>query len=384
MNHPLTWIDVHLDRLVQNYHTAQSLTKAEVTCVLKANAYGHGLAAVGKALQEAGCRSFAVSCGREALSLRQAGIQGQVLVMTPVLPEEMPLLIPLGITLTAVSPNGLANIGEAARQLSTVAQVDIKVDTGFHRLGISPCPEEAAAMGQAYRPYAPYLSPPGLYSHLGLISQERDMRQHESLLLARRMLEAEGIPIREMHLCDSIGLVRYPDFHHDRVRVGALLYGVRPFRSDDLPFVCLETLSFHATVTQVRHVPAGEPMGYGEMPLARDAVIATVSAGYGDGYPRHLSNGRGQVLIRNQRAPVAGLICMDQMMVDVSHIQGVAPGDTATLLGEGISYLEMSQWGDTNRNECLARLSARPIRRYWKNGELVHEQDDLLMLPFPH
>ena len=146
-----------------------------------------------------------------------------------------------------------------------------------------------------------------------------------------------------------------------------------------MPFECLETLTFRTTVAQVHHVAEGEIVGYGDdQILTRPSVIATLCAGYGDGYPRHLSNGKGQVIIRGHRAPVIGLVCMDQMMVDVTDIPDVAPGDTAELLGGGIGYGEMADWAETNRNECLSILSARPVRVYRQHGRIVTVTDDLL------
>lgn len=164
-----------------------------------------------------------------------------------------------------------------------------------------------------------------------------------------------------------------------RVRVGALLYGVRPFHTEHMPFEDRESLAFRTTVSQVRDVAAGEVVGYSDdQVLEHPARIATLCAGYGDGYPRCLSNGRGKVLIRGKLAPVVGLICMDQMMVDVSGIPEAAPGDVATLLGDGISYATYADWCNTNRNECISILSRRPVRVYRHGGKIVTVLDSLL------
>ena len=302
---PRTWIDIDLDALIANYQTAKGMTQALVTCVVKSNAYGHGAVRVAQALQEAGCESFAVSCAREGIELRRAGIRGEILVMG--------------------------------------------------------------------------LTEQGMFSHLGLITAQRDQAQYDALMRMQSMLEQRGLQLKDIHLCDSIGLVRYPAWHMSRVRVGALLYGVRPFHTEHMPFEDRESLAFRTTVSQVRDVAAGEVVGYSDdQVLEHPARIATLCAGYGDGYPRCLSNGKGKVLIRGKLAPVVGLICMDQMMVDVSGIPEAAPGDVATLLGDGISYATYADWCNTNRNECISILSRRPVRVYRQGGKIVTVLDSLL------
>lgn len=373
-----TWIDIDLDRLIANYRTARSLTQSTVTCVLKSNAYGHGAARVAQALQADGCRSFAVSCAREGFQLRKAGIQGEILVMGLTEEDALPESIREGLTLTAASAEDLQLMEGICAEEHLQVAVHLKADTGFHRLGIA-CTEEAAAKIGTVARGLHYVRLEGLYSHLGLINRERDEMQYQQLMTIKTLLEQQGVHVQDVHLCDSIGLVRYPQWHMSRVRVGALLFGVRPSRSQHMPFECLETLTFRTTVAQVHHVDAGEIVGYGDdQILTRPSVIATLCAGYGDGYPRHLSNGRGQVMIQGHRAPVIGLVCMDQMMVDVTDLPEVHPGNVADLLGGGIGYGEMADWAETNRNECLSILSARPVRVYWQKGQVVTVTDDML------
>lgn len=361
-----TWLDIDLDALAENYRTACSLTEATVTCVLKANAYGLGMPEVAKALSACGCRSFAVSCAREAMLLRKHGIEGEILNMGSSLPEDMPEQIREGISLTAASMSDLAAADLAAVRAGRDALIHLKVDTGFHRLGFTEA--EAASAAELLNTLH-HVCLQAVYSHLGLIDEAHDRLQFDRLMRFVHQLEQAGVQVPEWHLCDSIGLVRYPAYHGGRVRVGALLYGVRPSRSSHLPFDCLETVTFRTTVAQLHPVRQGDPVGYSDdAPLDHDAMIATLCVGYGDGYPRHLSNGRGKVLIRSRLAPVVGLVCMDQLMVDVTDIPGVQCGDTATLLGSGISYDDFAAWADTNRNECLTLLSSRPLRHYQFQG----------------
>lgn len=372
-----TWIDIDLDKLLANYRTACTLAPASVvTCVVKSNAYGHGAVRVAQALQEAGCRSFAVSCAREALELRKHGVAGEILVMGLADKPYLPELIRQDVTLTAGSIEDLLSMEQAAGNM--LAKVHLKVDTGFHRLGFGWDEQQARLLADTLKA-TPHVRAQGLFSHLGLIDQQRDEMQHDRLMQMHQSLARCGVSIDDVHICDSIGLVRYPQWHHSRVRVGALLFGVRPFRCEHMPFKDEETLTFRTTISRIHQVEAGEVVGYGDdMILDYDARIATLCVGYGDGYPRCLSNGRGKVCIRGRLAQVVGLVCMDQMMVDVTHIPEAQVGDTVELLGGGISYAAYADWANTNRNEAITILSRRPVRVYHQQGRIVTVIDSLL------
>lgn len=373
-----TWIDIDLDKVKRNYRSAKSLTDAVVTCVIKSNAYGHGAPRIAKALAEEGCKSFAVSCAREALELRRHGIAGEILVMGLAEKEAMPALISQQVTLTVASVEDMRAVDEAAAAVNGTAVMQLKLNTGFHRLGFA-CDEATADAIAACAKTMTNSRITGCFSHLGLVTPERDQMQHDNLMRMYGLLKARGVDADDVHICDSIGLARYPAWHHSRVRVGALLFGVRPMRTDHMPYTCEETLTFRTTVAQVHDVAAGEVVGYGDdMILTRDSRIATLCVGYGDGYPRHLSNGAGKVLLRGQLCPVVGLVCMDQMMVDVTDVPGVCAGDTATLLGGGIGYMEYSNWCHTNRNECITILSRRPLRIYHESGRPDEVLDELM------
>ena len=154
------------------------------------------------------------------------------------------------------------------------------------------------------------------------------------------------------------------------MRIGAWLYGVVPSRYPNANGECRLPVRFRTRVVQVRNVAKGECLGYDEThPLDRDRVIATLAAGYADGYPR--VNSTGEVLIRGRRAPIAGLPCMDQMTVDVTGIPGVCPGDEVTLLGDGITLEQYSAWTGAHRNEALTRIGRRVPRIYTRDGEAV-------------
>lgn len=370
-----TWIEIDLDTIADNYREAVALCQhgAKVCCVIKSNAYGHGAVTVAKALYAAGCRDFAVSCIREALELRQSGLKGDILVMGLCEKDWLPKALKADIVLTVADVKGGQEASEAAAALGIPARIHLKVDTGMHRLGFEP--KDIQGMLAVCRLAGVRVE--GIYSHLALVGLEPDTLQHDRLINAVHALEAEGITGLAVHLCDSIGMVRYPQWQYRQVRTGAMLFGVRPSRSAHMPFQCRRALVFKTTVAQIHDVPRGDTVGYSDdQPMLRDSRIATLCAGYGDGYPRGLSN-IAEVEIRGQRAKVCGLVCMDQMMVDVTDIPGVQAGDEVILLGGNITYEEYADWMHSNRNEAITILSRRPLRVYKQRGEIVKIEDQL-------
>jgi len=371
-----TWIEIDLDTVTANYLEAKRLCAngAKVTCVIKSNAYGHGAVTIAQALYEAGCRDFAVSCVREALELRQSGLKGDILVMGLCEKEWLEKAIEGDIILTVADCKGGEEASEAALKLGKNARIHLKVDTGMHRLGFAP--DDIAGMVKVCGMHGNRVE--GVFSHLALVGFDYDTLQYQRLMSAVNALKVKGIDGLQVHLCDSIGMVRYPEWQMDRVRTGAMLFGVRPSRTAHMPFECKRALVFKTTVAQVHDVPKGEFVGYSDdQPMKRDSRIATLCAGYGDGYPRGLSN-IAQVEIRGKRVPVCGLVCMDQMMADVTDIPEVKPGDETVLLGGGISYEEYADWMHSNRNEAITILSRRPLRVYKRNGQIVKIEDQLV------
>ncbi len=372
-----TWIEIDLDKLLSNYKQACKLVEnqTKVTCVLKGNAYGHGAVVVAKALAKAGCKSFAVSCVREGLELRKAHIQGEILVMGLALKEEVEGALIENLTLTVSRYSQGKVISEVAQQLEKKAIIHIKIDTGMHRLGF---PATAEGIEEIIKTLSlPNLFLEGVFSHLGLISDQQDIVQNNAFTYVVNSLEEQGIVIKEKHLCDSIGMLWYTPWHYNRVRIGALLYGVYPARTGNKEDLWQQTLTCKTVVAQINQVKKGEYVGYDDRaPVEKDCKVAVLCAGYGDGYPRVVYEG-AVVLINGQEAPILGIACMDQMMVDVSHIENIQEGDTATLLGDEIDYLRFATFVKTNRNEVLTKMSRRPIRVYYQNKQIVHISDEL-------
>ena len=362
------WAEVDLTRLVTNYRNALAHLEANVQliCVLKADAYGLGAPMVARRLYREGQRIFAVASYNEAKEIRAVLPNCEVLILGLCGEAQLKQAIDAGMLLTVFSQDYAGRVLQAARSAGKKARVHLKVETGLNRLGFEPEEATAAAAHLAASGDAVL---EGLFTHLALRDMASDKEQIALLTGVRDELLQRGIAIPMVHALDSIGMVRYPEDQLDAVRTGAWLYGVYPKRYAH-PEESQLALTVKARIAQLHNVQAGECLGYDEShPLRRDSVIATLSAGYIDGYPR--LNNVGEVEICGRRAPVAGLVCMDQMMVDVTDIPEAREGDIVTLLGGYIGVDEYAQWGNLNRNESLARTGKRVPRIYIENGQVV-------------
>lgn len=357
------WAEIDLDALCENYRSARAMA-SEVVCVLKADAYGMGAAVVGPALFAAGARTFAVADGDEAEELMDACPGADVLILGHVGAEQARRLNRRRALFTLYSASQGEALAELARAQSLPVRVHVKLDTGLYRLGFSG---DGAADEIAALHHTGGLQMEGLFTHLALHDRESDERQFARFAQIEAELARRGVTFAKVHLLDSIGMVRYPQWRRDAVRCGAWLYGVCPARYDH-PERCRPIARFKARIAQIRLVPAGERIGYDDDHyLTRDTLVATLTAGYADGAPRLRHS--GAVEIRGQRANVLGLVCMDQMMVDVTDIPDAQPGDEVTFFGGQISLNEYAAQGALNRNEALGRLTRRVPRIYLQNGE---------------
>lgn len=369
------WAEVDLTQLVQNYRNALKHLKhgTQLICVLKADAYGLGAPMVAKRLWQEGQRYFAVASYNEAAEIRAVLPECEVLILGLCGEAQLVHAIRTGMLLTVFSQRYAAAVIRAAKAAGCRARAHIKLETGLNRLGLEP--EEAAAVVEEIH-VSGEVSIEGLFTHLALRDAASDRKQIDLLTSCRDVLLSRGITIPMVHALDSIGMVRYPEDHLDAVRTGAWLYGVYPKRYAH-PEESQLALTVKTRIAQVHHVAAGECLGYDEThPVCRDSIVATLSAGYIDGYPR--LNSVGEVEICGKRAPVVGLVCMDQMMVDVTDIPEVQEGDEVILLGGSIGVDEYAEWGKLNRNESLARTGKRVPRVYMENGQVVGIVDTLV------
>jgi serine/alanine racemase len=360
------WIEIDLDNLRHNARQLQAALPpgCKLMAVLKANAYGHGAFAVAASLERMGVRDFAVATAQEGVQLRRYGIRGSILVLGPTDPARARELRRYRLTQTLLD----APYAQRLDRQGVPVQAQIKVDTGMHRLGFDAGDVDAIVRAFALR----RVRITGLYTHLCAADRltEADAAftrgQLSRFACLTGTLSRRGIRLPALHVQSSEGLLNYPELSYDFVRAGIALYGVASAPDDDarLALGLRPVLELKARVALVRSVRAGETVGYGRaFRAARDSVIAVLSIGYADGVPRSLSDGKGEVLLRGRRAPIAGRICMDQLAVDATDVPGVKVGDVAVLIGsdggETLAAPEVAARAGAISNELLSRLGAR-------------------------
>lgn len=370
------WAEINLDNL--RYNLAQIRERiagdTEIMAVIKANAYGHGAVPVARTLLAEGVQRFGVALPEEGVELRQAGITAPIHVLGEALSTQYQLIIDYDLTPTVARMETLEALNNLARARGIVKKIHVKIDTGMGRIGLQPEEgldfiKKAAVMSN--------IELEGLMTHFAT-ADERDkdycLQQGERFYKLCRELEKAGIRIPLKHAGNSATVIDLKGFHFNMVRPGIALYGLLP--SDEVEQLDLKpVLSWKARIDFLKELPAGSPISYGASYVTeRKSRIATIPLGYADGYSRLLSN-KGYVLVKGQKAPIRGRICMDQFMVDVTDIPGVEVGEEVVLIGrqgsESISAAELASLIGTIHYEILTNISSRVPRKYISAGKGV-------------
>ena len=362
--------EIDLSAIKHNFHEAKRAVgeNVRVMAVVKANAYGHGLVRVAKAASEAGAASFGVAIPEEGAILREAGIVEQIHVLTEAASEAISLILDNDLTATVFSRGSALALSDEALRRGRVVRVHIKVDTGMNRVGLTP--ERVPELIREMRSLRG-LEIQGIFTHFS--EADDPTSDYTAYQISRfkdliQRLEAEGICPPVKHAANSAGLYLYPDAHFDMVRVGISLYGLHPGDATRRVADLRPALSLKARLSFTKNLARGEGVSYGRTYKAPcDTVIATVPAGYGDGYSRLLSN-KAEVLIGGRRYPAVGNICMDQFMVDVGPDSTVKADDEVILIGrqdnEEISADEIASLLGTINYEVVCMINGRVPRVY--------------------
>ena len=375
MNFDHTYVKIDLDAIARNFSAVQEKAGVPVMAVVKADAYGHGAIQVARLLTGK-CAFFGVSSMLEALELRRADLQEPILILgkTPV--SAFADAIRQNIRPTIFCYEDALALSDAAEKLGFPARFHFAVDTGMGRIGFQPTAESADLCAKIAR--LPGLVAEGLFSHFATADcadLTRARQQAQIFDDFDAMLKARGVEIPIRHLDNSAGLMNFP-CRYEMVRSGIVTYGMYPSDEVDPSLLSLTpALEWVSHVTHVKTLPAGCGISYGGTYVTTaPTVIATVPVGYADGYRRNLS-GKFYVLIRGQKAPILGRICMDQMMVDVTNIPDVKPDELVTLVGqnggEAITMEEISAQADSFNYEFVCGISRRVPRFYYQNGKQV-------------
>ena len=363
-----SWVEVSLSQLVQNYQIYRRETpiRCEIMAVVKADAYGHGDSQIALALQTIGVKQFAVANIEEGCGLRKAGVQGNILILgyTPV--EYADCLIEYDLTQSIISEEYCEALINTGRHL----KCQYAIDTGMNRIGLDA--ENSGVCEQAIRRAYEKLNLTGVFSHLCVADTSNpnaDEFTRQQIQLFQSVVDRiKDLKLPFLHLLNSAGGLRFDVNLCNLVRLGIILYGLKPDYSYELPNGIEPILIWKSVVSMVKTVHPGESIGYGRTYMARKEMrVATIPTGYADGYNRGLSN-KGYVLINGKKAPIVGRICMDQFMVDVSAIPSTQSGDEVILLGhDGLNRItadDMALQLGTIGYEVVCNIGKRVPRVY--------------------
>ena len=342
--------------------------EAAFCAVVKADAYGHGAVMVSKAALEAGAKWLAVAIPEEAAPLREEGIDAPILVLGPASLGQWRKAAELGLSMVVTSMACIDNAHTVARETGRAMKLHIKVDTGMNRVGVRDKEVLSGVLDIIAKEDGLILE--GLMSHFAA-ADEADksytQMQHRRFLEFADMVKKHGFsPI--CHISNSGAAIDCPELAHDMVRVGIAMYGCYPSDEVDKKLKLWPAMSLYTQISHIKTISRGDKVSYGcTFTADEDMRIATLPIGYADGFNRLLSN-RGEVLIGGQRARVLGRVCMDQILVDISHIPGVALHDEAVVIGrqggDEISADDIAAMIGTINYEVLCAISPRVPRLY--------------------
>ncbi|NOX63156.1 MAG: alanine racemase [Chloroflexi bacterium] len=370
MSLPTTYVRIDLNAIGQNVQALKRCVGPRVVlmAVVKANAYGHGIVETARAALANGAERLAVARVSEGVQLRRAGVRAPILVLGYHTSAEAEAVVQYDLIATVNSLEMAHSLAEQARRRDKRVMVHIKVDTGMGRFGLLP--REALPFWRAMAAM-PRFDVEGLWTHFAT-ADERDKgyarRQLRIFLDVARAIEQAGFTIAIRHAANSAALLDLPESHLDMVRPGIAIYGLRPSNEVEPSVPLRPALSLISHVGRVRMLPAGSSVSYGRTFITERAMrVALVPVGYGDGYPRILSN-RGEALVRGRRARILGRVCMDNLVLDVDHIPDVREGDEVVLIGRQggakITAEEVAGWAETINYEVTTALLPRSPRIY--------------------
>ena len=365
------WAEVHTGLISHNVAiVAQRTAPVPVWVVVKANGYGHGAVPVANAALAGGATGLCVAIVDEGVALRRAGITAPILLLSEQPPELADLIVGYQLTPTVTTTRGAAVLAASAAAADQTINVHIKVDTGMHRVGVSP--EEAVSLASFISSYES-LNIEGVYTHFAVAdepSHVANVAQLNSFNTVLENLSARGINPPLVHAANSAASLANEASRFTMVRLGIAAYGLRPGAGvADLCAGLIPAMSLKARVSAVRWVEEGEAVSYGlTRPLTKGSLIATVPIGYADGVPRALGRTSIQVLVNGVPRTIAGTITMDQLMIDCESDSSVMVGDEVVLIGkQGEHSVTADDWADalgTIGYEIVCGISSRIFRRY--------------------
>lgn len=376
--------EIDLDAIIHNMDAmhANISENTKIMAVIKADGYGHGAVEIAEAIDNLPyVFGYAVATVEEGLILRNHGIEKPILILGYVFPEQYHDMIRARIRPTVFTSDMAERLSFMAGRLDVDCPIHFAIDTGMSRIGYQVT--EAAADEMTRIASLPHIVVEGIFTHFARADEADKTSTYKQMELFQQMigmLEERGVKIPIHHCSNSAAIVELPEANMDLVRAGITMYGLWPSPEVDKSRIDLKpALSLVTHVAYVKELAAGREISYGgTYTTTKNQLIATIPVGYADGYARTLSN-KADVLIHGQRAPICGRVCMDQFMVDVTHIPDVKTGDKVTLIGkdgdEQITMEELGECADRFNYEFVCDLGKRIPRVYLQNGRVIGTKD---------
>lgn len=369
---------INLDNIQKNMQTVRKKYGDDMIIlgIVKANSYGHGAVETAKALVEFGAGMLGVAAIDEALELRENGITAPVLILGQIFRQDYAAAIENDITCTVIDIVTAQGLSKKAKELGKTAKVHIKIDTGMGRIGFQPDEDGEMQVKSIFALENIFVE--GAFTHFANAdsSDKTSANSQKKKFLDftdKLIIEGYKIPIR--HMYNSASAMELDGYAGEMVRCGIMLYGLYPSEEMDKSYKLFPALEFKSHISFVKTVEKGFPVSYGSTYITdREMKIATVPVGYGDGYPRYLSS-EGEVLVQGTRCKILGRVCMDQFMIDVSHLPDVQIADEVTLVGtdgnETITVEEVSDAEYRFNYEFCCLITPRVPRIYIKNNKVI-------------
>ncbi|MCH1512072.1 MAG: alanine racemase [Acidimicrobiales bacterium] len=364
-----TWADIDLGAIKHNVHQLQKLVAPSLLCaVVKADAYGHGAVPVARAAISAGVEWLAVALVEEGITLREAGIDAPILLLSEPRPLEMVEVAAYALTPTVYSGEGIAAAAAAAKQADKIIPVHLKVDTGMHRVGVQP--DLALTLAKAIQE-KPSLTLDGVWTHCAVADEAENPFTAKQLTVFQRTIDeiqSEGINSTMYHAANSALALNKPEGRYDLVRCGLAIYGLLPAGYESSEIDLQPAMRVRSEVSFVKEIGAGEGVSYGLSWVSEKKTnIATIPMGYADGLRRDAGRSGGQVLIGGQRYPIVGDVTMDQFLVDCGT-GDVIPGDEVVVLGpQGDDQITATEWAKIYKTityEVICGIESRVPRKF--------------------
>ena len=348
------WAEINLDAIAFNIESIKKNINenTQIVAVIKADGYGHGAIPIAKMLEsDSRVWGYAVATATEAMELRNSGIKKPILILSYTFASDYRELIENDVRIAVFTLEMAAALSDTAQKLGKYCKVHIKVDTGMTRIGVQPNLDSIELIKQISE--LKNIEIEGIFTHFARADEKDKTKAYEQLdkfnAFLKQIEETTTIQIPIKHCSNSAGIAEIPEANMDMVRAGIILYGLWPSEEveEDGKITLKPALSLKSKVVYVKTVPAGQEISYGgTFTTKRETRVATICVGYGDGYPRSLSN-KGYVLINGQRAPILGRVCMDQFMVDITNVTGdVRTESVVTLIGkDGTEEITMETLG---------------------------------------